>query len=43
MNITPVQHLSSEKKNLLADKSGNNVLYRIASQIWQLLQYGMGS
>ena len=33
------KHLSSEK----ADKSDNHVLYHIASQIWQLLQHGMGS
>ena len=33
------KHLSSEKK----DKYDNHILYRVASQIWQLLQYGMGS
>ena len=42
-NITSVQAPVLRKKNLLADKSDNNVLYRIVSQIWQLLQYSMGS
>ena len=32
-----------ERKNLQVDKSDNTVLYRIASQIWKLLQYGIGS
>ena len=31
------------KRVLLAEKSDNHVLYHIASQIWQLLQHGMGS
>ena len=38
------KHLSSEKKKILlpvVDKCDNHVLYRIASQIWQLLQHGM--
>ena len=43
-NITSVQAPVLGKKEL-ADKSNNHVLYmyRIPSQIWQLLQYGMGS
>ena len=40
-NITSVQAPVLGKKNVLADKSDNNVLYRIAGQIWQPLQYGM--
>ena len=34
------KHLSSEKRfYYIADKSDNHVLYHIASQVWQLLQY----
>ena len=40
-NTTSVPILG--KRTLLADKSDNHVLYHIASQIWQLLQHGMGS
>ena len=40
-NITPVQ-TSPLGKILLAEKSDNRVLYHVASQIWQLLQHGMG-
>ena len=36
------KHLSSEKKILLVDKCDNHVLYCIASQIWHLLQHGIG-
>ena len=43
LNITSVQAPVLGRKNLLADKSDNNVIYCIASQIWQPLQYGMGS
>ena len=32
-----------KKKNLLADRSDDHVVYRVTSQIWQMLQYGMGS
>ena len=39
-NITSVQAPILGKKILLADKSANHVLYRIVSQIWQLLQHG---
>ena len=39
------KHLSSEKGFYynVADKSNNHIFYHIASQIWQLLQHGMGS
>ena len=41
--LHPFKHLSSEKIcYLIADKCDNHVLYCIASQIWQLLQHGMG-
>ena len=42
-NITSVQAPVLGKRILLADKPGNHVLYRVGSQIWQLLQHGMGS
>ena len=42
-NTTSVQAPVLGKRILLADKSDNHVLYHIASQIWQLLQHGMGS
>ena len=42
-NTTSVQAPILGKRILLADKSDNHVLYHIASQIWQLLQHGMGS
>ena len=42
-NITSVQALILRKKKLLVDKCDNHVLYRATSQIWQLLQHGMGS
>ena len=42
-NITSVQAPILGKKILLADKCDNHVLYHVASQIWQLLQHGMGS
>ena len=36
------KHLFLEKNILLLDKSANHVIYCVASQIWQLLQRGMG-
>ena len=42
-NTTSVQAPILGKRILLADKSDNHVLYHVASQIWQLLQHGMGS
>ena len=42
-NTSSVQAPILGKRILLGDKSDNHVLYRIASQIWQLLQHGMGS
>ena len=41
-NITSVQAPILEKKILLVDKCDNHVLYRITSQIWQLLQHDIG-
>ena len=40
---TSVQASILGKRVLLADKSDNHILHHIASQIWQLLQHGMGS
>jgi len=42
-NITSVQAPVLGKKDLRTHKSDDNVLYRIASQISQPLQYGTGS
>ena len=41
-NITSVQAPILGKKILLVDKCDNHVLYCIASQIWHLLQHGIG-
>ena len=41
-NIASVQAPVLRKKNLLTDKSDNHVLYHVASQIWQPLQFSMG-
>ena len=42
-NVTSLQAPTIGKRILQADKSDNHVIYHIASQIWQLLQDGMGS
>ena len=42
-SVTSVQAPILGKRILQADKSDNHVIYHIASQIWQLLQDGMGS
>ena len=41
-NTASVKAPSLEKRIPLADKSDNHALYHITSQIWQLLQHGMG-
>ena len=42
-NTSSVQAPVLGKRILLADKSDNHVLYHITSQVWQMLQHGMGS
>ena len=42
-NITSVQAPVLKRTNLLVNESNNHILYRITSQIWQPLEYGMAS